>query len=371
MKSEKDLHVGTPNIGDRPLFHRYVDEIFDRRWLTNRGELLCEFEQTLSNYLGVKHCIAVCNGTVGLELAIRALELEGEVIVPSMTFIATAHALQRQGIKPIFCDIEKHNYNIAPTEIESLITPATSAILGVHAYGNTCDIDALDNIAQSYHLKLMFDAAHAFGSSHNNIMVGNFGNCEVFSFHATKFFNTCEGGAITTNNDELAAKLRLMLNFGFAAMDQVVAEGTNGKLSEMHAAMGLVNFKSLTSFIEANRNNYHSYQRHLTGIPGIRLMPLESSQKMNYQYIVIEIDQEYPLSRDSLMNKLHKVGIYVRRYFWPGCHRMEPYSTLYPDTAAKLPTTEDVSSRILVLPTGTSISETEIRQIADYIRDEV
>lgn len=363
MKFDRQLHVGAPNIGDRSKFHQYVDEIFDRRWLTNRGELVREFERRLADYLGVKHCISMCNGTVALEIAVRALDLKGEVIIPSLTFIATAHALQWQGIKPVFCDIDRHSYCIDPKEVEKHITPETTAIMGVHLYSRPCDIEVLQSIADKHGIKLLFDAAHAFGCSHGGQMIGNFGECEVFSFHATKFFNTFEGGAITTNNDELAEKIRLMQNFGFQGMDNVIYIGTNGKMAEINAAMGLTNLEELDVFLEINKRNYDAYKEGLSSISGLKLIEYNEAERCNWQYIVVEVGEEYPLSRDELMEKLHAHNIRARRYFWPGCHRMEPYATLQLDAAKLLPITEEVGKRILVLPTGSSIDSDKVNRV--------
>src|SRR5258708_490010 len=209
------LHVGRPNIGNRQKFEARVDDILDRRWLTNGGRYVQEFEQCITELTGVRHCIAMCNATVALEIAIRALGMTGEVIVPSFTFIATAHALQWQGVRPVFCDIDPQNHTIDPARVEQLITPQTTGIIAVHLWGGVCNIEALSEIATRRGLKLLFDSAHAFGCSYKGGMIGAFGDAEVFSFHATKFLNSLEGGAVMTNNDELARKIRLMKNFGF------------------------------------------------------------------------------------------------------------------------------------------------------------
>lgn len=365
MSANDYIHVGTPNIGDRQKFHRLVDEILDSRWLTNRGKLLREFEDLLSDYLGVKHCIAVCNGTVGLELAVQALGLKGQVIVPSLTFIATVHALYRSGIEPVFCDVDRESYNIDPSLIEPLITDQTTGVMGVHAYGRPCEIDSLSQIAEAQGLQLLFDAAHAFGCSYHGKMLGNFGSCEVFSFHATKFFNTCEGGAIATNDDAIAAKIRLMLNFGFSGVDEVISVGTNGKMSEIHAAMGLVNFKSIPEFIEQNRCNYECYREAFKKVEGVHLHELGEGEALNYQYVVVELKSNFQHGRDLILKRLHNRGILARRYFWPGCHRMEPYQRLQPDAGHGLPVTEDVSDRILVLPTGQTVGREEIDTIVE------
>ena len=264
------LYVGRPNIGDRSRFLARVNDMLDRKWLSNNGFYVQRFEQLICEKLGVKHCIAMCNGTVALEIAIRATNLTGEVIVPSFTFIATAHALQWQEITPVFCDVNPINHTLNPERIEAMITPRTSGIIGVHVWGHPCNIEAITEIAQHYNLKLIFDASHAFGNSYKSQMIGNFGEAEVFSFHATKFLNTFEGGAITTNNDELAAKIRLMKNFGFAGYDNVVYIGTNGKMSEVSAAMGITGLESIDDFVEANQQNYKQYQWELQDLVGIR-----------------------------------------------------------------------------------------------------
>ena len=259
------LHVGRPNIGDRTALLSRINDLLDRHWLTNNGPFVREFEGRIADFLGVKNCIAMCNATVALEIATRALGLHGEVIVPSFTFIATAHALQWQETTPVFCDVDPATHNLDPGKVEAMITPRTTGIMGVHVWGRPCDIDALDEIARRRSLKLMFDAAHAFGNSYRGRMIGNFGQVEVFSFHATKFFNTFEGGAVVTNDDDLAAKIRLMTNFGFAGYDNVIYVGTNGKMPEVSAAMGLTGLESLDEFIAANRRNHAAYRAGLLG----------------------------------------------------------------------------------------------------------
>jgi dTDP-4-amino-4,6-dideoxygalactose transaminase len=363
------LHVGRPNIGNRDRFLERINDILDRRWLTNAGTYVQELEQRIANLLGVKHCIAMCNGTVALEIAIRASELKGEVIVPSFTFIATAHALQWQEITPVFCDIDPQTHTLNPWRVEAMITPRTTGIIGVHIWGQPCDIDNLTKIAQKHNLKLMFDASHAFGCSYKGQMIGNFGDAEIFSFHATKFFNTFEGGAIVTNNDELANKIRLMKNFGFAGYDNVIYIGTNGKMNEVSAAMGLTSLESIDEFIEVNYRNYTYYQQELANTPGVSLFTYNRSEKYNYQYIILEIDEATTkISRDDLIKIFHAENIIARRYFYPGCHRMEPYRSYFPHAGLLLPETEELVKRILILPTGTAVGQAEISQICQILR---
>ncbi len=368
MEFEQPLHVGAPNIGETELFHQYAEQMFSCRWLTNHGELVMQFERELQDFIGVKHCIAMCNGTVALEIAVRALGLKDEVIVPALTFVATAHALQWQGITPVFCDVEPETLCIDPARAAELITPRTTGILGVHVYGRSCNTAALQQLADTRGLKLLFDAAHAFGHRHNGRMIGSFGECEVFSFHATKFFNTFEGGAVVTNNDELAQKIRFMQNFGFADPDQADHVGMNGKMTEVCAAMGLVNLRHLDAFREVNRRNCAAYAQGFAAIPGLRMVHPGRAADGNRHYIVIEVAEPFPLSRDELMHQLHNENVLVRRYFWPGCHRMEPYKTLQPEAGGNLPVTEAVLEKILLFPTGATITPEMIQRILLLIK---
>ncbi len=363
------LYVGRPNVGNRERLLERINRVLDSRWLTNNGPFVQEFEQKIAEMLGVRHCVAMCNATVALEIAIRAVGMKGEVIVPSFTFIATAHALQWQEITPVFCDIDPRNHMIDPNRVEALITPRTTGIIGVHLWGQACDTDALAAIADRHGLKLMFDAAHSFGCSHNGRMIGNFGDAEVFSFHATKFFNTFEGGAVVTNNDDLAARIRLMKNFGFSGFDNVSYIGTNGKMSEISAVMGLTGLEGLKEVVSINRRNYQLYQKELGNLPGIKMLTFDEQEDSNYQYIVLEIDEAVTqISRDHLLEVLWAENVIARRYFYPGCHRMEPYRSYFPHSKLLLPETEGLAKRVLVLPTGTSVGPQEISTIGQVIR---
>ena len=365
------LHVGRPNIGDRERFMQLAGEMFDRRWLSNSGPLVVEFERRIADYLGARHCIAMCNGTIALEIAIRALGMTGEVIVPSYTFVATAHALHWQGITPVFADIDPHTHNLDPAAVRRMITPRTTGIIGVHLWGRAAPVEELQAIADEHGLQLMFDAAHAFGCSHAGQMIGNFGRAEVLSFHATKFFNTFEGGAVVTNDDELAETMRLMRNFGFAGFDNVIHPGTNGKMIEVCAAMGLTNLDYMDTVIEANRRNYHAYREALSGLPGVRVIEFDEARRNNYQYVIIEVGEDCPASRDQLIAALHAENVLARKYFWPGCHRMKPYRELYPHAGLVLANTEAVAGRVIVLPTGTMVSPSEIGTIAAIVRQAI
>lgn len=362
------LYVGRPNIGSREAFLQKVGDMFDRRWLTNDGPLVKEFERKVAEYLGVKHCVAMCNGTIALEIAIRALGMTGEVIVPSYTFIATAHALHWQGITPVFADIDPDTHNLDPAAVRRMITPRTRGIIGVHLWGRAAPVTELQAIADERGLPLMFDAAHAFGCSSGGRMIGGFGRAEVLSFHATKFFNTFEGGAVVTNEDELAATMRLMRNFGFVDYDNVIHPGTNGKMIEICAAMGLANLDHIDTVIDTNRRNHEAYRKALAGVPGLTVLSYDEAERNNYQYVVVEVGAASAASRDAIVSALHAENVLARRYFWPGCHRMQPYRDLFPQAGAALPQTAIVADRVIVLPTGTALPPGAIEVIAAVMR---
>ncbi|HSW02339.1 MAG TPA: aminotransferase class I/II-fold pyridoxal phosphate-dependent enzyme [Sedimentisphaerales bacterium] len=363
------LHVGGPNIGDRGRLRTRIEDVLDRRWLSNGGPYVRELERRVADLAGVRHCLAMCNGTVALEIAIRAMGFGGEVIVPSFTFVATAHSLRWQGITPVFCDIDPRTHTIDPARVESLITPRTTGILGVHVWGRPCDVESLEEIARRHRLGLLFDAAHAFACSHRGRMVGSFGDAEVFSFHATKFVNSFEGGAIVTNDSDLAARVELMRNFGFAGYDRVVSLGMNGKMNEVCAAMGVTSLESLDGFVEINRRNYEQYRRELADAPGLEVAVYDDADRSNYQYVAVTVDGErLELSRDDFVRILAAENVMARRYFYPGCHRMEPYRSEDPDAYRRLPHTEILTSRVMCLPTGTSVSSEAVSTICHVLR---
>lgn len=363
------LHVGRPNVGKRERLLDRIGDMLDRKWFTNDGPYVREFEKRVAEFTGVTNCVAMCNATISLEIATRALGLTGEVIVPSFTFIATAHALQWQEVRPIFCDIDPKTHTLDPEKIEKIITPRTSGIIGVHTWGRACDIAALEGIAHRHNLRLLFDAAHAFGSSYKGKRVGGFGHCEIFSFHTTKFLNSFEGGAVLTSDNALAHKMRLMRNFGFAGTDNVIYIGTNGKMTEVCAAMGLTSLESIEEFVDTNRRNYHAYRLGLANVAGVSLMKYEEGEQNNYQYVVLEVDEHAAgLTRDEFVAVLTAENVLARRYFFPGCHRMEPYRSSFYHAALDLPETERLCRRVLVLPTGTSVDDQAVAKICEIMR---
>lgn len=362
------LHVGEPNLGDEEAFFQRVRDLLQRRWFTNDGPYVQEFERRVREVVGTKHCVAVTNGTTGLEILLKALDISGEVIVPSFTFIASAHVLSWLGIKPIFCDIDPDTHNIDPNSLDELITDSTTAIMGVHVWGRPCEIDQLNEIARRRSVKLIFDAAHAFGASFHGTCLGNFGEAEVFSFHATKHVNSLEGGVIATNNDELAERCRLMRNFGFSGYDNVVDLGINGKMNEISAAMGISTLEVRSEILDHNLSIYKAYLSKLEGVEGLSIVQYDSFNDPNYHYIVIEIDEAVTgVSRDDLYKILHAENVLARRYFYPGCHRMEPYASNPMYAEESLPHTEFISERVLVLPTGTAITTIDVEKLCELL----
>ncbi len=365
---EVPIHVGRPTISSRQDFLASVTQVLDNQWLTNNGPLVQEFERKVAERLGVKHCVAMCNGTIALEIAIRALGLTGEVIVPSWTFVATAHALHWQGIIPVFADIDANTHNLDPGAVRRMITPRTSGIIGVHLWGRAAPVDELQEIASEHGLQLMFDAAHAFGCSYQGKSIGRFGACEVFSFHATKSFNTMEGGAVTTDDDQLAETMRLMRNFGFQGYDNVVHPGTNGKMIEVCAAMGLANLQGFDAVLSNNERNHAAYAKALSSVPGVSVLEYSAEEKNNYHYVVVEVADNCRVNRDEIIEALHAENILARKYFWPGCHMMQPYLGLFPHAGLVLPNTVALASRVLVLPAGANITLEQIEVVGSVVR---
>lgn len=364
------LHVGRPNVRNREGFLRRAEAMLDSRWLTNNGPYVEDLEARIAARVGVNHCVAVSNGTIALSLLARAAKLTGEVIVPSFTFVATAHALDWLGIVPVFCDIDADTWTLDASQCEAAIGPSTSAIIGVHTFGRTCDVAALRAVADRYNLPLFFDAAHGFGCSHNGRPIGSFGGAEVFSFHATKVFHTFEGGAVTTNDEALAAELRLLRNFGFRGFDDVGGPGINGKMPEISAAMGLANLEVFDQTVDASRATFQRYRECLSGIPGLVLRDHVTEDLRNWYYVVVEVaDQSaFGLNRDTLARVLAAENVLARRYFFPGVHAMEPYLSRDPEAGKRLPRTVRAAGRSLVLPAGPEISPDHVERVCSVVR---
>ncbi|MDX6555981.1 MAG: hypothetical protein QOD86_2176, partial [Miltoncostaeaceae bacterium] len=364
----RPAHVGAPNVPDPARVTALIAGALERRWLTNDGPLVQAFEARLREAHGVRHAVTTSSGTLGLMLMIRALGLTGSVVVPALTFVATAHALLWQGVTPVFCDVDPETWMLDPERVAAAIRPDTSGVLGVHLWGHVCDVEGLEAVTRPRGLRLAFDAAHAVASSRGGRPAGGFGEAEALSFHATKVLNAFEGGAVTTDDDGLAERLALMRNFGFAGPDEVVSAGINGKMSEAHAAMGLASLEELPRFLEANARNMAAYRRGLEAVPGVRLRAAPAAGETNDHYVVIEVDRASAgLSRDALCDLLTAENVLARRYFFPGCHRMEPYRSLWPDAGERLPVTERLLGRVLCLPTGTAVDAAAVDRVCALI----
>jgi dTDP-4-amino-4,6-dideoxy-D-glucose transaminase len=362
----EDLLVGRPNVGDREAFLKRLEKVLDTGWFTHYGPLARQFERRVAETVGVEHCVLVANATTGLEIVLRAANLSGEVIMPSMTFIATPHSARFHGVRPVFCDVDPETGCLDPAEVERLITPRTTAILGVHLWGQPCAVDQLRKLADANGLVLYFDAAHAMACRADGRPIGGFGLAEVFSFHATKVVNSFEGGAIVSNDGEFAARARALHNFGLGPEGRPRHEGTNAKLTEAAAAMGLTSLEAMPDSIRYNEENYHAYHAELAEVPGVQVLSYDPVNRNNFQYLVIKVDESANgLRRDALLALLRAENVRAQRYFSPCCHELEPYSTENP---VSLPRTEALSKKVLALPTGRSVSAEDVAGVSRLVR---
>jgi dTDP-4-amino-4,6-dideoxygalactose transaminase len=342
-----------------------VGGALDRRWLTNNGELVQQFERSLAESLEVEHCVAVANGTLGLQLALRAAGVEGAVAMPAFTFVASAHAAAWIGLWPSFLDVDPQTHNLDPAELEAASGSEIAAVLGVHLWGRPCDVEALSERADRAGVPLLFDAAHAFGCSLGNRPLGGFGLAEIFSFHATKSLSSMEGGAITTADESLARELRLLRNFGFSGYDRVETLGINAKMSEASAAFGIASLEAFPETRNRNEEIWRTYREALDQVPGIDLVEYKHGRS-NFQYVVAVMNpREYGLERDELMRVLHAENVLARRYFFPGVHRMEPYASR---SQPFLPVTDLLCRHVLVLPSGGGLAVSDAKRVCDLIR---
>ncbi|NUT39168.1 MAG: aminotransferase class I/II-fold pyridoxal phosphate-dependent enzyme [Thermoactinospora sp.] len=375
MAFGEPLVVGRPNVGERARLMERLGGVLDRLWLTNNGPLVREFEARLAALTGARHAVATCNATTGIQIAARAAGLRpgDEVIVPSFTWIATAHALEWIGVVPVFCDVDETSAGADPEHVERLIGPRTRGILGVHVFGYPCDVDALSRLAAEHGLVLLFDAAHALGCTYKGRPVGGFGDAEIFSFHATKFVNSVEGGAVVTDDDTLAARVRELRNQGIDAAGHISGPGTVARMSEFNAAMGLTSLEAIDTIVEANRRNQRVYEEQLDGLPGVKVRGQAPGERANFQYLVIEVDEAVAgVSRDVVLEALLAENVHARRYFSPICHQVEPYRS---DPARHfplpLPRATGLAARVLSLPTGPTVDAGQIAGLCRTVRDTV
>lgn len=355
-----------------PNIEEYVEEIrpiFESHWMTNMGPIYKKFQKQLINYLQVPELSLFVNGHMALEMAIHALGLKetgGEVITTPFTFVSTTHAITRNGLKPVFCDIKRDDYTIDPEKIESLITDKTVAIIPVHVYGNICDVEAIQKIADKYNLKVIYDAAHAFGVTYKGVGIGNFGDASMFSFHATKVFNTIEGGGIAFKDKAYRTKLHELKNFGIHGSEDVLGIGGNAKLDEFRAAMGICNLRHTEQYIAARKKVADHYNGRLSGIPGIRLCEQQADVIANYAYYPIYFDEKkFGKSRDQIFDELADRDIHARKYFYPAINELSCYKKEYRNQPT--PIAHDVATHILTLPMYEELPLEDVDRICDII----
>lgn len=348
-----------------PSYEEYCEEIkelWDTHWLTNGGAKHRELEKRLGEYLHVPNVTLFTNGHLALENVIAAHGLTGEVITTPFTFVSTTNAIVRNGLKPVFCDIDPVNYTLDASKIEALITSKTSAIVPVHVYGNVCDTEAIERIAKEHGLKVIYDAAHAFGESYKGENVANLGDAAMFSFHATKVYNTVEGGAVACKDADIKAKMEYMKNFGIPAQDKITYAGGNAKMSEFHAAMGICNLRHMEEYVAGRKTVVERYRENLRGVKGIVLCPEQNGVESNYAYFPVVFDGA-KYTRDEAMAKLAEQEIYARKYFYPLTNDCECYGF----NGDKTPVAKYVSERVLTLPLYPDLPLEDVDRICNII----
>ena len=368
MSDKPPIYVTRPSLPPLEDFIPYLEKIWDSRVLTNGGPFHQQLEQALCEYLGVQHLALFANGTIALVTALQALRITGEVITTPYSFVATSHSLLWNGIKPVFVDIDPVTLNMDPARIEAAITPQTTAILAVHCYGRPCDVDAIERIADTYNLKVIYDAAHAFGVKCHCGSVLNHGDLSVLSFHATKVFTTFEGGAIVCPDAKTKQRIDYLKNFGFADEVTVVAPGINGKMCEVSAALGLLQLRHVDQSIAARREIYVEYRRRLAGLRGVQFVGDEWLDGNNFSYFPILITDEHPHSRDEVYRQMREAGVIVRRYFYPLISDMPMYRGLPSASSQLLANARKAADQIICLPLFEGISNRDQNKICDTLR---
>jgi len=361
------IYVTQPSLPPLEEFIPYLQQIWESKWLTNSGPFHHQLEQALCDYLGVKHLALFTNGTLALVTALQTLRITGEVITTPYSFVATAHSLLWNGIKPVFVDIDPITLNLDPDKIEAAITPQTTAIMPVHCYGHPCDVGRIEKIADNYGLKVIYDAAHAFGVQCHDGSVLNHGDLSVLSFHATKVFNTFEGGAIVCHDAKTKQRIDHLKNFGFVDEVTVVAPGINGKMSEINAAFGLLQLKSIDEALQKRKTIDERYRKGLAQVKGIQCLSAAGEKVANYAYFPILVQPDYPLSRDALYQKLQDNGIYARRYFYPLISDFPMYRGMPSAAHVNLPVAWKVAEQVICLPIYPALSSEQVNSILDLI----
>jgi dTDP-4-amino-4,6-dideoxygalactose transaminase len=369
MSQEKPIYVTQPSLPPLEEFMPYLEQIWDNKILTNGGPYHQQLEQALCEYLGVEHLALFSNGTIALITALQALRITGEVITTPYSFVATSHSLLWNGIKPVFVDIDPATFNLDPARIEAAITPQTTAIMPVHCYGQPCDVEAIQRIADIYNLRVIYDAAHAFGVRTAQGSVLTHGDLSVLSFHATKVFNTFEGGAIVCPDAKTKQRIDHLKNFGFVNETTVVAPGINGKMSEINAAFGMLQLRHVDGAIARRREIDAQYRKGLAGVRGLRfgLNMAEQVSAPNYSYFPILVDPEYGLSRDALYDALKAEGIYARRYFYPLITDFPMYRGLPSAQRDNLPAATQAAARVLCLPIYPALTDADVERVVGIL----
>jgi len=367
MTEKSPIYVTQPFLPPLEEFIPYLEQIWESKWLTNNGPFHQKLEQDLCEYLGVEHISLFANGTIALVTALQSLLITGEVITTPYSFVATSHSLAWSNIQPTFVDIDPTTCNLDPDKIESAITSQTTAIMPVHCYGNPCDVERIQQISDTYGLKVIYDAAHAFGVRYKGESLLNHGDLSVLSFHATKVFNTFEGGAIISPDAKTKQQIDYLKNFGFADEVTVKAIGINGKMSEIQAAMGLLQLKHIDNVIEKRRIIDVYYRQALALVPGINCLTEPIDTQRNYAYFPIIVGPEYPLSRDDLYQKLRDQKIFCRRYFFPLISNMPMYRGLSSAHPSNLPAATLIAKKILCLPIYSNLAEDDQETITNLI----
>ena len=368
MNNQSPIYVTQPYLPPLEEFIPYLQQIWDKKILTNGGPFHQQLEQALCEYLGVKHISLFTNGTIALVTALQALRITGEVITTPYSFVATAHSLLWNGIKPVFVDVDPNTLNLDPAKIEAAITPHTTAIMPVHCYGHPCDVEAIQKIADNYNLRVIYDAAHAFGVKDKSGSVLNHGDLSVLSFHATKVFNTFEGGAIICPDAKTKQRIDHLKNFGFVDEVTVVAPGINGKMSEFNAAFGLLQLKHIDGALACRKEIDVAYREQLAGVKGIHCLVDAGETESNHSYFPILVQPDFPLSRDALYQKLKDHGIFARRYFYPLISDFPMYRSMPSAQRVNLPIAADASAKVLCLPIYPNLQSQEQRRVIDLIR---
>lgn len=366
-KFDKPIYVTKPFLPPLSEFCEGLKEIWDNQWLTNNGPVLKRYTAELKKYFETDNICMFNNGTLALQIALQGMGISGEVITTPFTFVATTHALYWNKIRPVFCDIEPDFFTLDPEKVEELITPWTTAILAVHVFGYPCQLVALADIAKRHNLALIYDAAHAFGVRVNGQPIGSFGDLSMFSFHATKLYHSIEGGMLTFNDPGLAQTFNYLKNFGFKNETEVVMPGTNAKMNEMQALMGLQMLEHMDQLIAKRTRLYAIYKERLSSVPGITFRPEpEANVEYNYAYVPIQIDEkEFGMSRDELYAELKKYNIFTRRYFYPLLCDFACYQSV--SISKPLDVASKVAERILTLPTYYDLGEDDVSRICDII----